>query len=344
VLPSERVSTGIALVSGSLGVGGVLGIVVAGPIIEHLTFHWLFWIPLGVMALALAVAVVVVPESHERAAGELRWRAAALFAGSLVSLLLGVSKAPVWGWGSARTLVLVVAAVALALAWLADERKAVHPFIDTKLVFDGGLRWASIAAFLAGWAMFSGFVLLPQYLQEPIWTGYGFGLSVTASGLYLVPWTCSVAVASIVGGPLCTHLGAKWPLSAGAATGFAGFALLLTERSQTWELAMASGITGFGVGLAFSALPNLVVESVPLTQTGVATGANLIMRNIGGVIGTQVALSVVAGTTAAGGAASEAGYLVAFAISSIALAATFAAALAAPARSRRLIRLAAETV
>ena len=190
--------------------------------------------------------------------------------------------------------------------------------------------------------MFSGFVLLPQYLQEPVSTGFGFGLSVTESGLYLLPWTFLVLVASVVGGPISVRVGAKWPVAAGAATGLAGFAVLLTDRSETWELAVASGITGFGVGLAFSSLPNLVVESVRLVDTGVATGANLIMRNIGGLIGTQVAISLVAATAAPGGPAPEDGFLAAFAISAIALAATVVAAVLAPARSRASLPVATE--
>src|SRR4029453_7377404 len=104
----------------------------------------------------------VVPASTERAPGRLRLRAAVLFAASLVVLLLAVSKAADWGWLSPRTLILALAAIVLAVAWLADESRAAHPFVDTDLVTRGGLRWANLAAFMSGWAMFSGFVLLPQ--------------------------------------------------------------------------------------------------------------------------------------------------------------------------------------
>ncbi|MFN8225018.1 MAG: MFS transporter [Gaiellales bacterium] len=337
------VANGVALVSGSLGLGAALGIVAAGPILDYLGFHGLFWVPFGAIAVALAAAAIVVPESTERATGRLRWGAAALFAASLVALLVAVSKAPDWGWHSPQTIVLASASVVLAAWWVLAERRADQPLIATDLVLDGGLRWASLAAFLSGWAMFSGFVLVPQYLQEPISTGYGFGLSVTASGLYLLPWTVLVAVASGIGGPICKRLGAKWSLAGGALMGFAGFVLLLADRSETWELAVASGVTGFGVGLAFSALPNLVVEGVAHTETAVATGVNLIMRNIGGLIGTQVALTLVAGTAAADGTASESGYEVAFAVSAVALAVTLAAAVAAPGRSTASIPLATDT-
>ena len=340
VVPARQVSTGIAVVSGTLGFGGVLGIVLAGPILDHLSYHWLFLLPLAMMTIALVTAGIFVPESTERAPGEVRWRAAALFSAGLVALLFAVSKAPSWGWLSAPTLAVAAASVVLVLAWVVDERRARYPFIDTELVLRGGLRWANLAAFLAGWAMFSGFVLLPQYLQEP--APAGFGLTVTESGLYLVPWTFSVGVASLVGGPISRRAGAKWGLALGAAVGFAGFAFLLAERSTTWEIAVASGIVGFGVGLAFSALPNLVVESVPLVDTGVATGANLIMRNIGGLLGTQVAISLVAAASASGGRPSESGFVAAFAISTIALAATILAAVASPARSAVSARLAPE--
>ena len=89
----------------SLAVGGRLGIVLAGPIVEHLGYHWLFWIPLIVTGIAAwSMAHFFVPESPVRTPGAVSWPAALLLSGWLVALLVGVSEAPVWGWGSARVL------------------------------------------------------------------------------------------------------------------------------------------------------------------------------------------------------------------------------------------------
>ena len=184
----------------------------------------------------------------------------------------------------------------------------------------------NVAAFLLGWGMYSGFVLIPQYVQTPESTGYGFGLSVTKAGLFLLPWSGAMLVASAISTRLAAHGGAKLPLTTGAIIGVAGFGFLLAEHAREWELLVASGLIGTGVGLAFASLANVVIELVPQTETSVATGVNIIARTIGGVVGTQVGVSVVAATVASSDFPTRAGYLWVFAMS--------AAASASP-RSRR---------
>ena len=137
-LPPGRVSGGIALMSAILGFGGVLGIVLAGPILDHLSYHWLFWIPLGVGAAATAATAIVVPESPVRAPGDLNWPAALLFSSSLATLLFAVSKAPQWGWASARTLGLAAVSFLIACGWIGVERRARHPYIDLSVMFRRG--------------------------------------------------------------------------------------------------------------------------------------------------------------------------------------------------------------
>jgi EmrB/QacA subfamily drug resistance transporter len=333
-LPVERVSGAIALMSAVLGLGGVLGIVLAGPILESLSVHWLFWIPLTVTLAGAAAVAVVVPESPFRTAGQPGWGPALLFSGALVCLLFAVSKAPEWGWTSATTLGTAAASLVLAAAWVAAERRARHPYVDLRVTLLPGTRAANLAAFLVGWGMYAGFVLLPQFVEAPSSTGYGLGLSVTHAGLFLLPWTAGIILASPLSGRLSTRIGSKWPLTIGAAVGTAGFLALLAEHGDAVELCIASGIIGIGVGLAFASLANLVVESVPRAETGAASGVNIVLRTVGGAIGTQAAVSLVAATAPRGGLGTEHGYEAVFAISAAVLALGAAAALRAPGRRR----------
>ena len=98
--PPGKVATGVGVVAAMAAVGGGAGIVLAGPIVSHLDYHWLFWIPLVITVIAAVCAFLFVPESPVRTPGHVSWLAALLLSGWLVALLIGVSEAPSWGWGS----------------------------------------------------------------------------------------------------------------------------------------------------------------------------------------------------------------------------------------------------
>jgi MFS family permease len=182
--------------------------------------------------------------------------------------------------------------------------------------------------------MFSSFIVIPQFVEMPVRAGYGFHASVTQAGLFLLPSTAGMLLVSPLAGRLAHTVGSRVPLMAGALLTMACFTLLAAAHSERWEIYLATLILGAGIGLAFAAMANLIVEAVPPGQTGVATGMNTIMRSIGGAIGGQVAASILAATLMASGLPAERGFTIAFAISAVALFLSFLAALAVP-RLRR---------
>ena len=248
-LPPRHVPVGIALISAVLGLGGVVGIVLAGPIVEHLSYHWLFWIPFGAALVATVLIAVAVPESRMRAPGTVSWVAAILLGGWLVCLLLAISEAPSWGWTSMPTLALAAAALLLAVAWVWHESRAVHPLVDIGMLRQPGVWTTNAAALLVGWGTFGGFVLLPQFVEAPAAAGYGFGSTVTAGGFFLLPWTVAMFVASPVSGRMSSVLGSKWPLVIGSLIAMGACVSLTLAHSEPWEIYVSSGFMGVGVGL-----------------------------------------------------------------------------------------------
>jgi EmrB/QacA subfamily drug resistance transporter len=293
--PRERVAGTLGLISAMLGVGGGVGIVLAGVIIQHLSYHWLYWIPLVVIALSAIAAQVWVPESPLRVPGRVNFLGAALFSGSLVCLLVGVSETSVWGWLDVRFFALLVAAAALGVAWVVAELRSSEPLVDMRMMRIRGVWTTNVAAALIGFGMYASFILIPEFVELPRRAGIGFGSSVTGGGLFLVPTTVAMLVMSILAGRLAGRIGSKLAVLWGAAAAAACFVILAAAHHHQWEVYVASGLLGIGIGLAFAALANLIVEAVPPSQTGVATGMNTLMRTVGGAIGAQIGASVIAG-------------------------------------------------
>jgi EmrB/QacA subfamily drug resistance transporter len=333
--PPERVPTGIALISALLGVGGGLGIVLAGPITEHLSYHWLFWLPLVAVVGAGVAAAVVIPESPIRAPGRIDWVGGILLTAWLVTLLVGVSEGPAWGWASARVLGLFALTAVLVVVWVQTEKHIESPLVDMRMMQLPAVWTTNLTALLLGFGMYSSFVLIPEFVELPKAGGVGFGSSVTEAGIFLLPATLGMLAVGPLSGKLAQSLGAKVPLVTGCALTALSYTLLAVAHRNGWQIYLATAFMGAGIGFAFGAMANLIVAAVKAEETGVATGMNTIVRTIGGSLGSQISASVVASAT-------NTAYTTAFAISAAAVGISVLASLAVPGRRRvgaaRLVR------
>ncbi len=316
--PRARVAQGIALISAILGIGGGLGIVLAGPIIDALSFHWLFWIPLILVIIATITTLLFVPESPIKSPGRINWGGAILLSGWLVCLLVAISEGPTWGWGSPKTVGLSVGGIVLLVAWVMNEQRAPEPLVDMDMMRIRGVWTVNAAAFLVGAGMYSSFILIPQFVETPKSAGYGFGANVTQAGLFLVPCTLMMLVTSPIAGRITNRIGARAPLILGSLLTCVSFVMLAFAHDHPWEIYVAAAILGAGIGLAFASLANLIVEAVRPEQTGVATGMNTVMRSLGGSVGAQIGASIIAGTVVAGAVPTEHGFTLAFLAAAIA--------------------------
>jgi MFS family permease len=192
----------------------------------------------------------------------------------------------------------------------------------------------NLAAFVFGYGMFASFVLVPQFVELPTSTGFGFGASVTEAGLFMLPATFGMLVAGPISGRLSSTVGSKVPLLVGALVSSFAFVILAFAHTQSWQIYVAMLVMGVGIGFAFASMANLIVESVDVTQTGVATGMNTIVRSIGGAIGSQLSAGIVTATVASTGLPTERGFTIAFASCAVALAVAFVVALRIPAPVR----------
>jgi EmrB/QacA subfamily drug resistance transporter len=334
--PPQRVAAGIGLISATFGIGGGVGLVLSGIIVDHLSYEWLFWLGVAVVIPATIATHLFVPESPVKSPSRIDWGGAALLSAGLVALLVAVSEGNGWGWGSARVIGLFVAAAVLLAVWVAFEQRVREPLVDIRMMRERAVFTTNLTALLVGFGMFGSFILIPQFVQTPSEAGFGFDASVTEAGLFLLPSAAIMLVAGPLAGWLGGRFGSKLPLLIGTAVAAASFVFLAVAHDERWMIYFGTTLLGLGIGFSFAAMANLIVEAVNQSQTGVATGMNTIMRTIGGSIGGQISASIVAGHVAArSGLAEEYGFTIAFVMSAIGVAAAFLFALAIPARRTR---------
>ena len=334
--PRDKVAQGIGLISATFGIGGGAGLVLSGVLTEALSYEWIFWVAAIVVVFACVMTHLFVPESPIRSGSRtIDWSGAALLSIGLASLLLGVSQGNTWGWGSARVAGTFALAVVTLLVWVRFERRQPEPLVDMQMMRRRGVWATNLVALLVGYGMFSSFIMIPQFVQTSTAAGYGFGSSTVEAGLFMLPSTTVMLFAGPLSGWMGARYGARRPLVLGTLISALAFGWLAVEHSQGWEFLVGTAIMGLGIGFAFAAMANCVVEAVDPTETGVATGMNTIMRTIGGSIGAQVAAAIVTGSLIAGTSfPHESGYVEAFAISSVVLVAAAAVGVLIP-RPRR---------
>jgi EmrB/QacA subfamily drug resistance transporter len=293
--PRERVGAGVGMISAILGVGGGLGLVLSGVLVDQLSWRWLFIVGAAAVGIAAVLVWRFVPESPVKTESRLDPVGAFLLAALLTSLLLALTEGPNWGWSSGRIIGLLVASAVFTYIWIRVELRVPEPLVDMRMLMQHTVLFTNITAVLAGFAMFGSFVLVPNLMQ--LHTGYGFGLSPTLTGVYLLPGGVLGLFAGPLAGRLGTLFGSRLPLVAGMALAAVGIAVIAVLHAHPWQISLGMVFIGIGVPFAFAAMAKLIVDAVRPTETGVATGMNTVMRTVGGVVGAQVGAALLTSDT-----------------------------------------------
>jgi EmrB/QacA subfamily drug resistance transporter len=317
--PPDKMKVGIGLLSAVFGIGGGFGIVLSGLIVDHLSWRWLF--VAGAIPVATAILLVhrYVPESPVKAPSRVDWPGAVLLSSGLVAGLVALTEGEHWGWTSARTLGLGALSLMLLAGWVAAELRVPEPMVDMRMFTRRTVALTNATTLIAGFAMFSAFILVPSFVEAPSALGYGFGASATVAGLYLLPSSVMMLFAGPAAGVLGRIYGSKWPLAIGMALVSFAAAALAFYHDEPWQLIVAMLALGTGVAFAFAAMAALITESVRPTETGIATGMNTVMRTVGGVVGAQIGAALLTAYTIRGtDIPAEKAFSVAFALSAVA--------------------------
>jgi MFS family permease len=288
MLPRERVASGVALVSAMLGIGGALGVPFAAWVGGHSDYHVLFWITVGAGLVSMAGTWRLLAEPPGRAAGRLDLPGTVVLAAALVLLLLPLSQAASWGWGSAATLGPLAGAVVLLVAFVAWERRSPSPLVDVVANARPALLLTNLASGGVGFALFATLIGTASYVEAPAATGYGFGSSILAGGLCLLPSGLAMLVLAPVSAAITNRFGPKVSLSAGAAVIAIGFLGRIVLDQQLWEIVVGTAVASGGAGIAYAAMPTLIARAAPRSELAAANGLNTLSRAVGSSVASAI--------------------------------------------------------
>jgi EmrB/QacA subfamily drug resistance transporter len=285
--PPEQRGRAIGALYGVNGVGLAIGPLLGGVVVSAAGWHWVFWLNVPLVVLALALCSFSVRESrNEESATGVDWPGLVLISLGIPAVVLAFTLGGTWGWTSGRTLGLLAFAVVVLVAFYAVERRAADPIVSFGLF----RRRAFLAAIVSDFALACFYAtvlfLLPLYLAEV--RGYG-GYE---TGAMLLPCTAVMAALSPFVGRLTDRFGPRRLL----LTGFALFtvsALLFTRLTADAPLAVivaALVAMGLAWGCVLGPATVSALSSVPERQAGLAMGSSWTFHNLGGAIGLAVGI------------------------------------------------------
>ena len=325
--PPEKIGLGIGTVSSVFGAGGGIGLVLSGVIIEHLSWHWLFLIGAVPVLASTVMLALFVPESPVKFPTRPDYVGGFTLSLALGALLVAISEGSNWGWTSAGVLGLLVASAALFAIWVRIEQRVPEPLVDLRTFGRREMAATNLTTLIMGFAMFSTFILLPNFVQVPRGLppdiadqlDYGFGASPVQVGLYFIP----SSVAMIIAGPLAGALGQRYgrilPLRLGLGSLVLAVTLLATVHDDPWTIYAWMVFMGVGLAFCFATLGTLVIDYSEPGETGVVSGMNTIMRTIGASLGAQIAAAIISANTLPGTEIPlERGFTIAFTLSAVA--------------------------
>lgn len=299
-MPSGQSQVAIGVVSGLFVGGGMLGTLIAGPIAEGLSRHWMFAIPtFAIIAATVSIHRLMPDDPPGRPAGGIDWPGLVLLSSVLLTLMLVLSMAADIGEQPLVFGALVVVLAALVTGWVAVERRAASPLVDLRMLAKPAIWSSYVITFAVCVGTAVSMFMVPQ-LFAVSGDGYGFEADSTDIGRYLLPGTVMAAISGPLGGIAARRFGAGAAVSTAIGVLAATLVAVAFVHAEVWHLVVGKALIALASGACVTAIVIKTATSVDHDNTGTATSLVLVIRVLGFATGAQVSGAFLTAATPRG--------------------------------------------
>ncbi len=284
VFPKGERGKAIGIWAAFAGLGGMIGIISSGWLLEHFSWNSIFWLNVPVAAVALLAGLALVPTSRDPNQSPLDIIGSILSIFALGGILYAIIEGPESGWTSPLIMTVGLGSIALGFVFVWWEKRTKHPMLPMSFFKERGFNSGVSAVALVFFAMFAVFFVLTQYIQ------FIQGFSPLAAGVRFLP----LGLGMIAGAPnsdrLVKRFGARRVVGAGmfiAAIGLTSLGFLPVDAPY-WRLGATLVLLGAGMGLTMAPATAVIMSSIPAAKAGVGSSMNDTAREVGGAFGIAI--------------------------------------------------------
>ncbi|HWU21441.1 MAG TPA: MFS transporter [Nocardioides sp.] len=272
---------------GLAGLGGSLGAIIGGALVDSVGWSWIFYVNVPVAVLVVALTPVFVRESRapRGSSSSFDIAGATTITGAVLALVLGVIRAEPLGWGSGEVIGLLVASAVLLAAFLVIESRSHQPLVPLSMFRSRGLSTSSAMLALSGGAFLGMFFMTAIFVQRVR------GLSALATGVELLPLGLAVVASAVLVSRVVHVTGTRTTQVAGALLSVVGLALLMrVDASSDYWTGLVPGLVLYGLGLMALNVPAQITAVVDVGHdlAGAAAGVVSAAFQVGGAVGIAI--------------------------------------------------------
>lgn len=320
-LDKKDLGLGISIIGATYAFGGGLGVVLGGAIVDHFDWQGIFVVSalMAVISFFLVVSfvpkVAVPPKKGRIDLGGL------LFAPAIAMVLYGVSEGSGRSWNMGLVSVLAIGLLLLVI-WFRHEWRLADPLIDVRQLGRREVGLANLALAAVAMGPLLGPALVLPLLQQPMWTGVGFGVSATLAGIIKLPGNITATLGSLMGGALSRRISVRSIMIVAGLLSALGWFGLAWSHESFWLVVVITTLLIVPTGTVILALvPQIIIQAVPEDRTSESTGLSQVIRAFAKAIGTQIIAlcfaSALVATPEGGSYPAESAYVMAFSVSGV---------------------------